>query len=685
MSPTPRPRSGVVGLVLALAATAIAWAASPASSLASPVVAIEPARLVETRADANAQTVDGESFGEGRLAAGEVRSFVAVGRADVASGATSVVLNVTMVAPQGTGFATVFPCPSGTATADDAPNASSVNMTGGRTVANSLLVRVGDSGRVCVYSSTASHLVVDVSGFGNGESPVALSPVRLVETRTSSIPTIDGEFTGDGSLHAGEIYRFAATGRAGVPTNADAVALNVAAVRPGAAGFLTVFPCPAGNATATDAPTASNLNFVAGENAANSVMTSVGNSGDVCVLASAETHLVIDVNGYVPSGGDPRPFPPIRLLETRSGAGSTTIDGRNVGVGELQAGSITPLTVAGRDVIEDDTAAIILNVTAISPRAPGFVTLFPCPSGEVQASDVPVASNVNFSAGKTVANAAFVASGAGGQVCIFTSAPTHLAIDASAAAPAPTSPVGDPVSPTPTTTADPPINPAPTTVPSPPPTPGSQPPTTGPHAFSARVRGEPVRWDPCSTITYKLDASRGTQSDIDQLNAAIARVEQATGLDFVSRGSYDATYSPSSARSPSPSFPSGAEVGLTLTDDDVATDFANGLLGYAIINWSGGNGEIVRGTVTLDATPGSGVDKELVWMHELAHLVGLGHITAAGQLMQPRYDRTLDDFGDGDREGLWRLGASQPCLLTDLAVADLNTTFHAAGGAGQED
>ncbi len=680
MSLTARSRSSVGSLALALVATALAWVASPASSLASPLVAVEPARLVETRLNAGAQTVDGESFGEGRLGAGEVRSFVAAGRADVSSGATSVVLNVTIVAPADAGYATVFPCPSGNATADDAPNASSVNMRRGRTVANSLLVRVGQGGRVCVYSSVAAHLVVDVSGFGNGESPVALSPVRLVETRSSAIPTVDGDFTGAGALRAGEIYRFGVAGRAGVPANADAAALNVAAVRPTDDGFLTVFPCPAGSATASDVPTASNLNFVAGQNVANSVMTSLGDGGDVCILASVATHLVIDANGYVPSGGDPRPFPPIRLLETRTGARSTTVDGRAVGIGELQAGSITPLAVAGRSVIESNAAGFILNVTAIAPRTQGFLTLFPCPAGQVESSDVPVASNVNFSAGQTVANSALVASGAGGQVCIFTSATTHLAIDASAAAPAVTTPGDDPVSPTPTTPAT--TASTTTTVPSTPPTtPGSQPPTTGPHAFSAMVRGEPVRWDPCSTITYKLDASRGTQADIDQLNSAIARVEQATGLDFVSMGSYSATYSPSSARSPSPSSPSGAEVGLTLTDNDVATDFANGLLGYAIIQWSGGNGEIVRGTVTLDATPGAGIDKELVWMHELAHLVGLGHINAAGELMQPRYDGTLDDFGNGDREGLWRLGAAQPCLFTDMAAdPDLQRTFHAAGG-----
>lgn len=672
MSRTSISRFGAAGLTVALASTMLAWAAAsaapPAASSTSPLTAVSPSRLVETRPDARTGTVDGQSFGAGRVAAGSVTSFVAAGRAGISGDATSVILNVTIVAPAEIGFATVFPCPSGTATAADAPNASNINVSRGRTVANSVLVRVGADRRVCVFSSTSAHLVVDVSGFGRGDSPVAVNPARLVETRGSSLATIDGRFTADGRVGAGEVYRFRVAGRGGVPRDAAAVALNITAVRPQAAGFVTVFPCPDGAVTASDAPTASNLNVVAGRNVANSAMTSVGADGDVCVLASAAMHLVIDANGYVPRGGDPRPFPPIRVLETRSGNGASTIDGRSAGSGRLPAGSVAELQVAGRSSIEATTSALVLNVTAISPRSSGFLTLFPCPAGQPSAADVSAASNVNFVTGQTVANAAFVAVGAGGRICIYTSATTHVAIDASASAPGDGSPGPGPT--------DPP--PPPTTTNPPPPTiPGPQPPTTGPHAFSGTVRGEPVRWDPCSTITYRVDSARATPSDVAELNSAIARVEQATGLDFVSRGSYTASYSPSSARSPSPSSPADAEVGLTFTDNDVATDFANGLLGYAIIQWSGGNGEIVRGTVTLDATPGQGIDKELVWMHELAHLVGLDHVDAAGQLMQPRYDRTLTDFGNGDREGLWRLGAAQPCLLSVVrGDADLVTTFH---------
>ena len=57
-------------------------------------------------------------------------------------------------------------------------------------------------------------------------------------------------------------------------------------------GYVTVFPC------GTALPNASNLNFIAGETFANAVIAKVGNNGNVCSYSSADTHLVVDVNGW---------------------------------------------------------------------------------------------------------------------------------------------------------------------------------------------------------------------------------------------------------------------------------------------------------------------------------------------------------------------------------------------------
>ena len=72
--------------------------------------------------------------------------------------------------------------------------------------------------------------------------------------------------------------------------------LNVTVTEPSGAGFVTVYPC--GVAT----PLASNLNFEAGTTAANAVVVKVGDDGKVCLFSSRSTQLIVDVNGYFPSG-----------------------------------------------------------------------------------------------------------------------------------------------------------------------------------------------------------------------------------------------------------------------------------------------------------------------------------------------------------------------------------------------
>jgi ELWxxDGT repeat protein len=122
-------------------------------------------------------------------------------------------------------------------------------------------------------------------------------PARLLETRSGvGLSTVDGANLGEGTLAAGEVYELPVVNRGGVPGGASAVMLNVTAVRPSGSGYLTVFPC------GEDVPNASNVNYVAGQVVPNAVLAKVGVGGRVCVFTFAETHLLIDVSGYVPAG-----------------------------------------------------------------------------------------------------------------------------------------------------------------------------------------------------------------------------------------------------------------------------------------------------------------------------------------------------------------------------------------------
>ncbi len=71
--------------------------------------------------------------------------------------------------------------------------------------------------------------------------------------------------------------------------------LNVTAVNPSAAGYITVFDC--------DQPrpiNASNVNYLAGQVSPNAVVADVSSTGKVCLYTLAETDLVVDVNAFIP-------------------------------------------------------------------------------------------------------------------------------------------------------------------------------------------------------------------------------------------------------------------------------------------------------------------------------------------------------------------------------------------------
>jgi hypothetical protein len=70
--------------------------------------------------------------------------------------------------------------------------------------------------------------------------------------------------------------------------------------------------------------------------------------------------------------------------------------------------------VTGRGGVPDGGAqAVVLNVTAVQPASSGYVSVWP--SGEAQ----PVISNLNYDAGRNVANLVVCKLGAGGRVSFF--------------------------------------------------------------------------------------------------------------------------------------------------------------------------------------------------------------------------------------------------------------------------
>jgi hypothetical protein len=119
--------------------------------------AISPKRVLDSRTGGT--TTDGTSQGGGPAAGGSVIEVPITGRAGVPANAVAAVLNVTVTQTSDAGFVTAFPC--GTTP----PTASSINFGSGATVPNGVLVKVGAGGKVCLFASTGTHLLADVSGY----------------------------------------------------------------------------------------------------------------------------------------------------------------------------------------------------------------------------------------------------------------------------------------------------------------------------------------------------------------------------------------------------------------------------------------------------------------------------------------------------------------------------------------
>ncbi len=315
---------------------------------------------------------------------------------------TAVSLNVTVTGTDRAGFLTVWPCDQ------PQPDTSNLNFGPGDTRANLVVAKLAPDGTVCFDSTAGTHLIADVTGtyeFGGGVLSTSVTPERLLDTRNAiGVPSAS-------KIPGGGIVTLQVSGRGGVPNGADAATLNVTAVEPEAAGFLTAWPCD------EPLPEASNLNFAPGRTVPNLVTVKLSSAGTVCLFTSAPAHLLADVGGWFGPTGTAGlvELAPGRLLDTRNGIGAPRQ--------RLAANGTITLQVAGREGVRSDAAAVVMNVTVTGTSAAGFATVWPCDTAR------PTVSNLNFTAGDTVPNLVSVRLSAAGTVCIFADAATDVLAD----------------------------------------------------------------------------------------------------------------------------------------------------------------------------------------------------------------------------------------------------------------
>ncbi|MCU1396975.1 MAG: hypothetical protein JWN62_84 [Acidimicrobiales bacterium] len=366
--------------------------------------ALPPVRVVDTRLGQGqgAVPVLQHKYGGGTI----LRVLIAGSAGVPPSDAGAVSLNVTVVDPDGAGYVTVFPC-------GDTPLASNLNFVAGQTVPNAVIAPISPDGYICLYASVNTHLVADVNGwFPTGSGFNSVTPTRVFDTRPDqpqgAVPVVQQRYSG------ANILKVKVAGVAGVPASgAGAVSLNVTAVDPDGAGYVTVFPCG-------DQPLASNLNFVAHQTVPNAVIARLSADGYICFFAQVGTHLIADVNGWFATGAGYNAVAPVRAFDTRPEQPQGVVP-----VVQQKYGGVTVLKVkvAGvAGVPASGASAVSLNVTAVDPDGAGYVTVFPC-------GDQPLASNLNFVAHQTVPNAVIAPLSTDGYMCLYAQVGTHLVAD----------------------------------------------------------------------------------------------------------------------------------------------------------------------------------------------------------------------------------------------------------------
>ncbi len=164
-------------------------------------------------------------------------------------------------------------------------------------------------------------------------------------------------------------------------------------------GHVKAWPC------GQPEPDTSVLNYVVGRAVPNMLAVGYTNAG-ICLSVSSPVNLIADLTGST-TDGDLHGISPQRIVDTRQAQ-------------RYGANREYRVRVAGTPGINNDAVLAAINVTVVQPVADGYVSVSPC--------DATDASTINFRRGETVAHMTFSALG-GGDVCISSSADTHMLID----------------------------------------------------------------------------------------------------------------------------------------------------------------------------------------------------------------------------------------------------------------
>jgi len=258
-------------------------------------------------------------------------------------------------------------------------------LTGSVTTAGSFTMTVAATDGTFPGGSAA----ISVQVFPTEREFTPIVPQRLMDTRS------------DPAYHIGTQHQFGpdetqtlavAGSTTPVPSDASAVVINITAVDPTAASHVDVWP------TGAAQPNVSNVNFTPGQTVPNLAKIKVGSSGQISIFnRNGSVDVIVDVVGYYrtdPAAARFNPLVPTRIADTRSDPAY------HIGSQYRLGDRLDPrsLQVTGVGGVPAGAAAVVANVTAVSPDASSHLDLWP------DGTNRPNVSNLNYVPGQTVPN-----------------------------------------------------------------------------------------------------------------------------------------------------------------------------------------------------------------------------------------------------------------------------------------
>ncbi len=194
------------------------------------------------------------------------------------------------------------------------------------------------------------------------------------------------------------------------------------------------------------------------------------------------------------------------------------------------------------------------------------------------------------------------------------------------------------------------------------------------YTFTTMLDGQPMRWDPCTPIRWTANLSQAPAGGLEVLQEAVNRVAQVSGTTWEYVGASTATaasgYLPTRTQSTYPPVLLGWTDGAS---SDLLAGQAASVLGMTRTAWFGiqrADGSKVAATraavIALDRTDTLPLRGAMSWkalaLHELGHVMGLGHISDRTQLMASVLP-PVTDLQAGDQAGLTRVGRTAGCVV----------------------